>query len=467
MRPLIAPLRAPDLDAAPGSLPTTFVCSGCGYRLPEGEPVRPACPMARAGDDTDHILRRVLSPSRLAFPGGDEPNPFVRYRTLLHAYHAALAAGWSDGDVVGLIERLDRDVARVDGVGFRVTPFDRSPALSDRLGFGAHGGAWVKDETHNVAGSHKARHLFGSLLELELAGGAGSAAPRALAIASCGNAALAAAVVARGVGRRLIVFVPEVADPAIVERLRELDAEVTICRREPGSSGDPTYRRLAEAIAGGAVPFTCQGNLNGLAIEGGETLGWEIAGALQASGRHLDRLFIQVGGGALASSVIQGLEEARDMGALRSLPRIHAVQTRGAFPLARAYERLAARLGSAPTAEAIDEELARAVRHRSEFMWPWETEPHSVAEGILDDETYDWLAVVRGMLLTGGTPLIVDEATLRTANRIGRETTGIDVSVTGSAGLAGLLDLTTRGEIDAAETVAVIFTGLRRNGDQS
>ena len=111
-----------------------------------------------------------------------------------------------------------------------------------------------------------------------------------------------------------------------------------------------------------------------------------------------------------------------------------------------------ARLGSAPTVDEIEQELARAARHRSEYMWPWETEPHSVAEGILDDETYDWLAVVRGMLLTGGSPLIVDEATLRTANQIGRETTGIDVSVTGSAGLAGLLDLTNRGEIDPSES---------------
>ena len=30
-------------------------------------------------------------------------------------------------------------------------------------------------------------------------------------------------------------------------------------------------------LAAGAIPFTCQGNLNGLAIEGGETLGFELA----------------------------------------------------------------------------------------------------------------------------------------------------------------------------------------------
>ena len=35
--------------------------------------------------------------------------------------------------------------------------------------------------------------------------------------------------------------------------------------------------------------------------------------------------------------------------------------------------------------------------HRSQFMWPWEEPPHSVASGILDDETYDWLAILRGV----------------------------------------------------------------------
>ena len=74
-------------------------------------------------------------------------------------------------------------------------------------------------------------------------------------------------------------------------------------------------------------------------------------------------------------------------------------------------------------------------------MWPWEQEPHSVAHGILDDETYDWLAVVEGMLATGGSPLVVGEQTLAHANALAREATGIDVDPTGSAGLAGLLAL--------------------------
>jgi threonine synthase len=67
-------------------------------------------------------------------------------------------------------------------------------------------------------------------------------------------------------------------------------------------------------------------------------------------------------------------------------------------------------------------------------MWPWETEPRSIAHGILDDETYDWAAVVEGMLRSGGSPIVVDDDELHAANRLARDTTRVEVSHTGSAG---------------------------------
>ena len=137
----------------------------------------------------------------------------------------------------------------------------------------------MKDQTGNVAGSHKGRHLMGLLLHLEVAERlwlAGPADRRDLAIASCGNATLAAAVVARAARRRLRVFVPMDAEAAVVGRLWALQADVVVCPREAGNPGDPAYLRLRTELDRGAVPFTCQGNENGLAIEGGETLGYEI-----------------------------------------------------------------------------------------------------------------------------------------------------------------------------------------------
>jgi threonine synthase len=257
------------------------------------------------------------------------------------------------------------------------------------------------------------------------------------------------------------VFVPTDAEPAVVDRLRALGAEITVCEREEGVAGDPTYHRLQRAIADGALPFTCQGNENGLAIEGGETLGYEMAAVLAGKGR-LDHVVIQVGGGALASAVAQGLSEAAALGVLGSVPRVHTVQTAGAWPLARALEKLEGRLppGAGP------DDIAAAVRygatHRSEFMWPWETVPHSLAHGILDDETYDWVALVEAMLTTGGQALVVNEDEIAEASTIGAGATGIGVDPTGSAGLAGLAKLARQGGIGADETAAVLFTGAPR-----
>jgi threonine synthase len=447
-------------------------CTGCGWAaaVAEGYPFR--C-LNADGDDVDHVLTRALDTTAVRFPRGGERDPFVRYRSLMHSYHLATDAGLDDDEYLQLIASLERSVAAVDGHGFRVTPMHRNTLLSDRLGFSESGGVWVKDETGNVSGSHKGRHLMGLLIHLEVADRLGltTAGRSALAIASCGNAALAAAVVARAGGRRLRVFVPADADSGIVARLRRLGSDVVACPREPGVAGDPAYLRLREELAAGAVPFTCQGNENGLAIEGGETIGYEIATDL--AGATLDHIVIQVGGGALASACAQGLHEAAQLGAIDREPRLHTVQTTGAHPLERAYARVRALLsadddaGQGNNAERlcradVERALAAAAQHRSAYMWPWESEPKSIATGILDDETYDWRAVAGAMLTTGGQPLVVTEERLAEANELGAAT-GIPVDPTGSAGLAGLLDLRQSGVVGADQRVAVLFTGVRRD----
>jgi threonine synthase len=446
------------------SPPTTIRCAGCGHAAARDDPYPFRCP--RAGtDDTDHVMTRVLRLPGARFPRGGEENPFLRYRALMHSHHVAAAHGISDARYRGLVASLDTSVAAVDGYGFAVTPFFRSRGLSESLGLSAAGGVWVKDETRNVSGSHKGRHLMGVLVHLTVMEECGLLDPagrRDLAIASCGNAALAAAVVAGAGGWRLTAFVPADADPAIVRRLGELGAEVVACPREPGERGDPAYLRLREELAGGALPFTTQGSENGLTIEGGETLGYELATAIAGLPGGLDHLIIQVGGGALASSCIQALREAVGLGALEGLPRVHTVQTAGAHPLERAYGRVRALLPAEPGPEAVRLAMAEAAAHRSAFMPPWEEAPHSVAAGILDDEAYDWRAVVEGMLMTGGRPLVVSEELLREANRLAVSATGIRADPTGSSGLAGLLELRRSGAIGDTDRAAVLFTGIQR-----
>ena len=512
---------------------TRLWCGGCLHDVgPVDEyPFPFRCSRAVPGDDVDHVIRRTLHVSTwrtvtapdedetfvqswLGSNGGwrhamDAHSPFLKYRQRLYSYHLGRAHGLPETEFAAIVADLDERIEAVESAGFRPTPFAPSRLLARDLGLGEHGEIWVKDETGNVSGSHKARHLFGVMVYLRIieallqrglfpedAPGAAhvvAAGVEPLAIASCGNAALAAAVVARAASRTLEVYIPTWANRRVVADLERHGADIRVCERRPGERGDPCYLRFKESVASGAIPFCCQGSDNGLAIEGGQTLVYEMLDALDT--RPLDRLFIQVGGGALASACVRGLEEALAAGAIEGLPRIHAVQTEAVAPLARAWDRIALevmrRLGSNEYGEGVVldahdrpriasaiagpaerrvvfDVIREAATRRSRYMWPWEVVSHSLAEGILDDETYDWLAVVEGMLLSGGWPVLVREEDVERANHLAHWSTGIDVCHTGSAGLAGLLAMQRLGQADenlarlANERIGVVFTGTER-----
>ncbi len=468
---------------------SVLVCGGCGYRVPLEEAYPFRCPRARAGDDVDHVLRRRLSIAaldagsvRAAF-ADPEPNPFLRYRRLLHVYLVGRRRGLTDDGYLARVEELDQAVAAVDGIGFRETPFGREPGLERATGAA---GVWVKNETGNVAGSHKGRHLMGVMIWLATMGRLDhrrAARDELLAAASCGNAGLAAAVVARAAGRQLEVYVPDHAQGSVLERMQRLEAVPVTCRRTAAGAGDPCYEQLHESLARGSLPFTCQGNENGLVADGGLTLAWEMVSRLRAEGAELDRLFVQVGGGALAAACCQALREALELGLIARLPRIHGVQTASCYPLWRAWRRVVGRLlglpaDDAPAAPAeaaawaeeaarqpparLAEALANAASHRSEFMRPWPGEPASVAYSILDDETYDWLAVVEGMLVSGGWPVVLAEDEILAGRELARAATAIPADATGTAGLAACL-AASRARLDlSAESVGVLFTGVER-----
>lgn len=447
-------------------------CSACGRELDLLRELPFRCPNATEGDDRDHVLGFIQRATPDAWPVSLDPNPFQRFAGFSLARALSDAIGLSRQVYAQLVTELDEAVAAVDGAGFRTTPYLHDEAL----------GLWIKDETGAVGGSHKARHLMGVALYMAVAAKVPILAEQlegaSLAISSCGNAARSAATLAAAMGRKLDVFLPTWAKESTVEYLSRLGANLHICERvEGGPPGDPCYHGFQAAMRAGSIPFTCQGHENGLAIDGGRSLAWELAEQHMSSGSpHLQRLFIQVGGGALASSSIQGLWMARDAQVIPELPAVHAVQVESVQPLVRAWRKLAAELlgESAPdhemaarvhaerSAEDIHTAVHAATNQRSRYMWPVEGEPKSVATGILDDETYDGFAVMLGMLLTGGWPVVVSEEELVRARDRARELTGISVSATGSSGLAGAMSARAAGHVTVDEPTAVLFTGVQR-----
>ena len=422
---------------------TGLVCAVCATTVPISQALSWKCPRATE-TDTHHVLHfeNTVEPFR---PTDDE-NPYLAFRKYLAVDSFGAAIGLSEDARIRIITEANAAVAAVAGTGFLRTPLYRSVELSDALGFTAKGGVWIKDETHNVAGSHKARHLFTELLHLLFAEAAGvapwtSSTRPPLAIASCGNAAIAASTLAAAVQWPIYVHVPPAATTEVLTALTELDADVRVCPRLPDdAAGDPCVLRFREAVANGAIAFGVQGTENAWCLDGGRTIGWEMTEEL---GHLMDRIFIQVGGGAFAACVGASLRSAGVH------PKLHAVQTEGCAPLARAWEKALATGGA-----------RNAGPRWNECMWPWETTPVSIADGILDDETYDWIGVLDAMADTGGAPVVVSEQHVQQAYDWVHSLTSVNVSATGVAGLAGLIAM--RSDIANDERVVVVMSGVER-----
>jgi threonine synthase len=228
------------------------------------------------------------------------------------------------------------------------------------------------------------------------------------------------------------VFVPTWADTTVVGRLTDLGSSVTHAERREGEAGDPAYLRFREAVEAGARAFSVQGTDTPTTFDGGRTLGWELADQLD----DIDALYIQVGGGALATSVSMAIPTAR----------LHPVQAEGCAPLRRAWDLL-----------GPDFDFADAEANPDRYMWPWE-DPQSFATGILDDITYDWLPLLHRTLASGGEPIVAPERLIREAYALAHRHTAINVCSTGTAGLAGLLTSPPA----TRERVALLFTGIDR-----
>ena len=397
------------------------------------------------------------TPEEAKWPGlpeSLETNPFVRYRKLLWSYQRALATGKSDSEFVEMVNRLDNQILNLtteNKKNFNTSPLIPLDDLAKTIG--QTGGIWAKNETTNVAGSHKARHLFGLALHLEV-----EEVPieTPLSIASCGNAALAAAVIAKAANRPLLVHVPTWANEWILDHLEEMGAKIRICERQEDEPGDPCILRFRESVNEGALPFSCQGIENPWTIDGGRTLGFEIVDALSATNIKIDRLFAQVGGGAMATSVTQALTDAVNLGVLRHRPALNAVQSEGCAPLARAFNLVV-------ETENPLTSLKNAFDNPENFMWPWQ-DPESSATGILDDITYDWIPLVWDMLygISPGGPVIATEKDIITAHKLIQDHTDISADTTGTSGLAGLLSARKDGCIKAEESALILITGKER-----
>jgi len=478
-------------------------CVGCNseYLLNGLHPIY-GCPN-KADDNINHILDKNL-PENYQAPKESETltqSTYSRFKDYFFSYHLSTEL---NVDFEAILKNFDKGLINIGEPGFIETPvvaLENSDIINGKL--------IIKDETNNVTGSHKARHLMGNILYIEVLVRAGilKTKPR-LAVYSCGNAGLGAAAVAKAANYDLDVFIPPNLNKSVTDKLEKYRANIVTCRRMENESGDPCYNRFQEALAEGSVPFSCSGPDNWPNIEGGQTLCLELMSQLNTEKIIPDSIVIQVGGGALASSAIKTLEELLQNHSIDQLPTVYAVQTEGGFPLVRAYYLLIRQIALANgfkcsfkfqkqndsissdsennkvldyfrhnqneikeitsfikenySSPMVQNLLTKSVNNMNSVMWSWEVEPHSIAHGILDDITYDWYKIIQGLFKSGGIPVVVNEPRLIDANEIAHRLTDINVDPTGSSGLAGLMELISLGYINKSDNSVVFFTGVVR-----
>jgi len=197
--------------------------------------------------------------------------------------------------------------AAIDAAAQRIGPHvRRTPILDVALG-GAGGAAYhvtLKLEHLQHSGSFKARGAFNAMLE--------SPVPAAGVIAaSGGNHGAAVAYAARILGHRAEIFVPEIANPAKLARLKAYGATLRVVGQDFAEALQACQARQAQT---GARLLHAYDQAEIVAGQG------TVAAELQDQAPQLDTVLVAVGGGGLIGGVASWY---------RDQARIIAVETAG------------------------------------------------------------------------------------------------------------------------------------------
>lgn len=214
-----------------------------------------------------------------------------------------------------MITRNDVEQARQRIAGrVRRTPL---ASVAGSLG----GQAWFKLEYLQHTGSFKARGAFNRILGAAEDGILDPAV--GVVVASGGNAGLANAFAARGLGVPAAVFVPETAPRVKVDRLRAYGADVVLAGIE---YAEAQAAAAAHAERTGAVP--CHAYDQPAIAAGAGTLALEVLDDIPGA---IDTMVVAVGGGGLLAGVAAATEgTARVVGVEpETIPTLHTALAQG------------------------------------------------------------------------------------------------------------------------------------------
>ena len=315
------------------------------------------------------------------------------------------------------------DPKNIVSLGEGGTPFLRANRLGEKLGLD---NLWLLDDTRNPTASFKDRPMtVGVAKAVELG-------YKTVVSASSGNAAAALSAYSAKAGLRCITFVPEMASIGKLAQLTMYGAQV-VKVRELESGEDPTVKML-KAVCDRQNWYPCPsfGPMNPYQAEGPKTMSYEI---IEGLGWEVpDWVFVPVGAGGALAGNWKGYLDFQNLGFIKSMPRMAAVQSSGCAPVIRAYEQ-----GADP-----------------KNIVPWEM-PDSVATGLMDPFPWDGDAAIVAIHDSHGAAISVSNEEILEAQRKLAKLEGIFAEPSGVASLAGLMKY--HESVDRADCVVVEVTG--------
>ncbi|CAK7220555.1 catabolic L-serine/threonine dehydratase [Sporothrix curviconia] len=264
------------------------------------------------------------------------------------------------------------------------TPCLYSTALSKTAGCNIY----LKLENHQPSGSFKSRGIGNLMVRAaakasELSGGQASVH---FYCSSGGNAGLACATAARGLGSPATIVVPTSTSPYMVGKLREICDDV----RVHGANWAAADQHLREEVMGKAVP----GVVTPVYVppfdhpdiwDGAASLVEEVSRQLPV-GVHPDAFVCSVGGGGLLCGLMQGMEQVYGKEAAYATKML-AVETAGAESLAASVA--AGELVTLPGISSIATSLGCSRVAEQTYQWYCQRPKAVVPEVVSDAAAVD------------------------------------------------------------------------------
>jgi threonine synthase len=316
------------------------------------------------------------------------------------------------------IDFLPFERAPAPGLPVGLTPLQRAPRLSERLGLAE---VWIKNDTANPTHSFKDRVVAVALAKARELG------YRVVACASTGNLANAVAAHAAAAGLESFVFIPADLEQQKVLATGVYGTHLVAVR---GTYDD--VNRLCTELSGEREWAFVNVNVRPYYAEGSKTIAYEIAE--QLAFELPDRVVAPIASGSLFTKIARGFEEWLEIGLVEGdLPVFNGAQAAGCSPVAQAYE--------------AGHEVCRPVR------------PDTIAKSLAIGNPADGPYALGLARRSGGAVDSVTDEEIRAGIRLLAETTGIFTETAGGVTAAVLTKLAERGDIGSDERVVVAITG--------